>query len=185
MPDRHLRDGVSSRRAHGEIYQSLRPNQVRTALQCFRLGASGASGKLFFSQHMSGDVLPYHAAPGVKFEADAQNPKAPAIVMDNILADILRSRVRKMEFEDDLSGADIAQKLTDEYGGELLYNALRMYRPLGDPIHRKASAPIGFPPSETTTTHTHPCKVGGIILPRPTILLLLREGFSPRRGRKG
>ena len=86
---------------------------------------------------MSQDAIPPAAAPLVKSGHDPKHAKAPAYGMDNIPGNVLRARLHRMSEEEGMTDSEIASKLTEEYGGALLNNALRIYHLLGG----RASAP--------------------------------------------
>ena len=81
---------------------------------------------------MSQVVIPPEEGPKVKFEHDPAHRKAPAIGMENIPDNVLRALVTKMSREEDQSEQEIFSRLTDEYGGDMLSNDLRIYKLLGD-----------------------------------------------------
>ena len=102
---------------------------------------------------MSQAVLPPSEAPKVKFEYDPKHAKAPAYGMENIHDAALRALGRRVSGEEDLSESEIATKITDEYGGELLENALRIYRLMGEgssSSHRNGPGPTPDPSSQAT-----------------------------------
>ena len=117
LPASDLTEGLSLCRTHRDIYQTLRSNQACVALQCNRLGVSGPEGKHYCGQHMGAAVVPAPEGPKVKFESDRDHPKAPAQGLHNIPDEVLKSLVSKLESEEGWTESDIANYLTDEYGG--------------------------------------------------------------------
>ena len=78
-------------------------------------------------------MLPAPVTPKVKFAHDKDRPKAPMQGLRNIPDDALRSLAQRLPMDEDWAESEIAQYLTDEYGGDLLPNALRIYKLLGEP----------------------------------------------------
>ena len=132
LPQTFAVEGMSLCSTHRDMYHTLRTNQACAVLQCMRLGVSGPEGKNYCALHMGQAVLPPKEVPKVKFEHDPKHDKAPEQGMDNIPENVLRSLVRRMADEDDLSDPTVVSRLTDEYGGDLLNNALRIYHLLDD-----------------------------------------------------
>ena len=132
LPPEALGEGLCLCRTNRDIYNTLRDQQVCSVLQCLRLGVAGPDGKHYCASHMGQAVVPPADAPKVKVETDPRHPKAPSVGMDNIPDSVLRALAHRMSADADLSEHEIASKLTDDYGGDLLSNALRVYRLLCD-----------------------------------------------------
>ena len=99
-----------------------------------RLGVSGPEGKHYCATHMGQALVPPADAPYVKFEFEPRHHKAPAAGMDNSPDNVLKALVHRMSEEEEEEATDqaIVGKLSDDYGGDLLSNALRIYPLLGD-----------------------------------------------------
>ena len=133
LPAAALDEGGRLCRTHRDIYNTMRAQQVCSVLQCMRLGVSGPEGKHYCATHMGQAVVPPAERPRVKFEQGPRRPKAPAVGMDNIPDNVLKALAQQMAGEGDLTEQDIANRLTDDYGGGggLLSNALRIFHLLG------------------------------------------------------
>ena len=140
LPVTDFSGGIPLRRTHMDIYQTLRPNQVRTVVKCARLEASGSGGKHFWSLHTWGFGVTDSGRPMVEFAKDADRTNSPARNMGNIHGKVRRALVRNSSSDGDLGESEIAQQLADDYGGELLNNAFRIYRFLGDPSRAQSSS---------------------------------------------
>ena len=114
-----------------DMYHTLRPNQAFSSMQCLRMVGSVAEWGNYCPTHMSQAVLPPAKAPKVKFEYDPKHAKAPAYGMENIPDNVLMALAMRMSEEGDLAESDIANRLAEEHGGELLANDIRIYRLLG------------------------------------------------------
>ena len=134
LPASNLTDVLSMCKTHRGIYLTMRTNQAYSAMQCLRLGVSGPEGKNYCATHMSQAAIPPEEGRRVEFEFDPSHPKAPAYGMENIPGKVLRPLVKKVdeEEEEELPEQEIASKITEEYGCELLSNALGIYQLLGD-----------------------------------------------------
>ena len=152
LPSAELSTGLPLRRAHRGIYQTLRPNQACAVLQCVRLGGVGPRGQtlLRYSNVCVGDGLPAPDGHRVKFPHGEHHPDAPSQGLHNIPNDAQRSPVQKLPDEEEFAGSEIAQRLTDEYGGELSPIALSIYR-----IHSD-SAPSSFAPNQRVDCKEEP-----------------------------
>lgn len=73
--------------------------------------------------------------------------------MGNIPDDVLGALVKRMADEEGLSESDIANRLTDDYGGGLPSNALRIYHMLGNRSSSSTDArdPLDHQPSSRVT----------------------------------
>ena len=114
------------------MYCTLRGNQACSIMQCLRLGVSGPEGKNYCPTHMSQAVLPTKETPKVKFEDTSDRPEGYPPGMGSIPDGVLLALVSKMQSVEGLSEPEIASMLADDYGGELLENALRIYKLSGD-----------------------------------------------------
>ena len=127
-----LTDGIHLCSTHRDIYHTLRSNQACAVLQCMRLGVSGPDGKNYCPDHMVSAVLPPPVAPTVKFEPMPKLEKVPENGMGNIPDQVLGALANRMHDVEGLSEPEIANRLTDDYGGDLLTNALRIYHLFGE-----------------------------------------------------
>ena len=114
------------------MYCTLRGSQACSILHCMRLGVSGPEGKNYCPAHMGQAILPPKESPKVKFEDKHDQIKAPTPGMGSIPDEVLRALVRRMRNIEGLSEPEIACQLTEDYGGELLASALRIYRLVGE-----------------------------------------------------
>ena len=164
LPQSDLDLGLPLCRTHRDIYQAIRPNQVCTVLQCMRLRVSGPKGRHYCNDHMAAAVFPAPTGPKVKFENDPPHPKAPAMGMGDIPGDVLVALVHSMSYKEGLTDPEIADRLTGEYGGLLLHNALRIKDVRGKQTNCD-------PPSSSTTGHkvkeelTPASPLGGPVFP--------------------
>ena len=159
LPGVVLREGVNLCKTHRDIYHTLRGQQVCSAMQSLRLGVSGPEGKHYCPSHMGKAAIPPSEAPKVKFEMEPGHPNAPAVGMGNIPGGVSGASVRRMSDEEDLTPHEIASRLTDEYGGDLLSNALRIFHLMGEkasPSGLQGGFGVKYPDSQADTQQAPP-----------------------------
>ena len=97
-----------------------------------RWGVSGDAGELFrYSYGPGGDTSSGWTRCKVRRGCETSESYRDGV--GNAPRDVSRALVNKMAGGDEMNGHDIARQLTEEYGGELLYNALRISRLVGTP----------------------------------------------------